>query len=127
MTGISTFNDARAAVAGGVSPVAAARALMAVMTRGELLWCLDGDVPAHAGVTFQMEGGYHRSASPAARVDRLGIPGIAFSDGPRGAVVGNATSCPVTMARGATWDPELEERVRKAIGQELRAIGANFT
>lgn len=128
MPEISTFEDARVAVAGGMPHISAARALMARMTRDEMLWCLDGDVPAHAGVTFQMmQGGYHRSASPAARIDRLGIPGIAFSDGPRGAVVGNATSFPVSMARGATWDPELEERVGDAIGQELRAIGANFT
>ena len=31
------------------------------------------------------------------------------------------------MARGATWDPDLEERVGDAIGRELRAIGANLT
>src|SRR4029079_8179170 len=30
-------------------------------------------------------------------------------------------------ARGATWDPELEERVGDAIGRELRAVGANLT
>src|SRR5437868_5592339 len=31
------------------------------------------------------------------------------------------------MARGATWDPELEERVGDAIGRELRAQGATLT
>ena len=46
---------------------------------------------------------------------------------PRGAVIGNATCFPVSMARGATWDPELEERVGDAIGQELRALGATLT
>ena len=30
------------------------------------------------------------------------------------------------MARGATWDPDLEERIGDAIGRELRAIGANL-
>jgi beta-glucosidase len=30
------------------------------------------------------------------------------------------------MARGATWDRELEERVGTAIGLEARAQGANF-
>ena len=40
---------------------------------------------------------------------------------------GNATCFPVSMARGATWDPELEERVGDAIGRELRAVGANLT
>ncbi len=37
-----------------------------------------------------------------------------------------ATCFPVTMARGATWDPELEERVGDAIGRELRAVGADL-
>jgi beta-glucosidase len=60
-------------------------------------------------------------------VDRVGLPGIAFADGPRGCVVGNATAFPVSMARGATWDPDLEERVGDAIGRELRAAGANLT
>jgi beta-glucosidase len=125
---ISTFDDARAAVAGGMAAVDAARELVTSLTPEERLWCLDGDLPALAGVVFQMhEGGYHRMTAPAARVDRVGIPGIAFSDGPRGAVVGNATAFPVSMARGATWDPGLEERVGEAIGRELRAAGANFT
>jgi beta-glucosidase len=31
------------------------------------------------------------------------------------------------MARGATWDPDLEERVGEAIGRELAASGANLT
>ena len=30
------------------------------------------------------------------------------------------------MARGATWDPALEERVGEAIGAEIRAQGGNF-
>ena len=55
-----------------------------------------------------------------------GIPGFAFSDGPRGVVVGNATCFPVTMARGATWDVDLEERIGEAIGRELRAVGADL-
>ena len=61
------------------------------------------------------------------RCHEWALPGIAFSDGPRGAVIGDATCFPVTMARGATWDPVLEERVGDAIGQELRATGANLT
>ena len=61
-----------------------------------------------------------------ARVERLGIPGFAFSDGPRGVVIGPATAYPVSMARGATWDLDLEERIGEAIGVELRAIGATL-
>src|SRR5665648_856085 len=59
-------------------------------------------------------------------VARLGIPGLQFVDGPRGGVVGRSTAFPVSMARGATWDVDLEERVGRAIGAELRAQGGNF-
>jgi beta-glucosidase len=54
------------------------------------------------------------------------MPGIAFSDGPRGVVIGNATGFPVSMERGATWDPDLEERLGDVIGRELRASGATL-
>jgi len=43
-----------------------------------------------------------------------------------GMVMGNGTCFPVAMARGATWDPELEERVGEAIGREIRALGGNY-
>ena len=58
---------------------------------------------------------------------RLGIPGFAMLDGPRGVslMAGRATSFPVAMARGASWDTELEERVGEAIGAEARAKGAS--
>ncbi len=59
--------------------------------------------------------------------ERLGIPGFGMLDGPRGAsrLAGNATAFPVGMARGATWDPDLETRVGAAIGEEVRAKGAS--
>jgi beta-glucosidase len=40
--------------------------------------------------------------------------------------MGNSTAFPVSMARGATWDRDVEERVGTAIGLEGRAQGANF-
>ena len=122
-----TFADARAAVAAGTAPEDAARELVAAMTPAERLWCLDGDAPTWAGLQFLGSDGYHKAPFRAGQVDRVGLPGIAFADGPRGAVIGNATCFPVSMARGATWDPELEERVGDAIGQELRALGATLT
>lgn len=57
---------------------------------------------------------------------RLGIPPIKFTDGPRGVTLYKSTCFPVSMARGATWDPELEQRVGDAIGIEARALGANY-
>ncbi len=125
---IPTFQEARLAVAAGESVGDVARAFVATLTPEERLWCLDGDAPTWAGLGFMTkEDGYHKAVFAAGVVDRVGLPGIEFSDGPRGAVIGNATCFPVTMARGATWDPELEERVGEAIGLELRALGANLT
>ncbi len=59
-------------------------------------------------------------------VERLGVPPLKLADGPRGlgTAVG-ATTFPVGMARGATWEPEMEERVGAAMGRELAAIGGN--
>jgi beta-glucosidase len=57
----------------------------------------------------------------------LGIPVLKMVDGPRGVRVGRtpATAFPVPMARGATWNPELERRVGLAIGLETAAKGGN--
>jgi beta-glucosidase len=122
------FDDALAAVRAGASPEAAASEVVSSMTPEERLWCLDGDAPTWAGLEFLgRDEGYHRATFTAAEVERAGLRGLAFADGPRGAVVRNATCFPVSMARGATWDPDLEERVGDAIGRELRAVGANLT
>ena len=121
------YDQARAEVRGGADPAEAARAMVAAMTPEERLWCLDGDAPTWAGLGFLADDGYHLAPFTAAEVPRVGFPGIHFADGPRGCVVGNATCFPVSMARGATWDPELEERVGEAIGRELRAVGADLT
>ena len=59
---------------------------------------------------------------------RLSIPPLAFSDGPRGVNVGKGcTAFPVTMARGASFNRDLERRVGAAIGAETRAVGANYS
>jgi beta-glucosidase len=58
--------------------------------------------------------------------ERLGIPPLSFTDGPRGIVIGNATCFPAAMTRGASFDPALEQRVGEAIGREARASGANY-
>jgi beta-glucosidase len=109
-----------------VGTAAEARAVVGTMTPDEKLRCLDGDAPFWAGLTYLSESGYHKSPFRAARVERLGLPGFSFSDGPRGVVVDQATCFPVSMARGATWDVDLEERIGGAIGKELRAVGADL-
>jgi beta-glucosidase len=110
----------------GITSKQEAGRIVAMMTEDEKLWCLDGDAPFWAGLTYLAEAGYHKSPFHAARVDRLGCSGFSFSDGPRGVVIDQATCFPVSMARGATWDVDLEERIGDAIGRELRAVGADL-
>ncbi|MEM8619096.1 MAG: glycoside hydrolase family 3 C-terminal domain-containing protein [Actinomycetota bacterium] len=121
------FERAAAAVAGGDDPHLLAHQLVEGMTLDEKLGCLDGDSPFWPGLIDMSGGGYYRHTWPAAEVASLGVPGIEFADGPRGCVIGDATAFPVSMARGASFDPELEARIGDAIGTELRASGATFT
>ncbi len=58
--------------------------------------------------------------------ERLGIPPLLFMDGPRGIAMGSSTCFPVSMARGASFDVDLERRIGDAIGRELRAHGGNL-
>ena len=106
---------------------ARARVLLAELTLEEKLGLMDGDLPFWQGLQLMSAPrGYGSRCWVAGAVARLGIPGIRFSDGPRGVVMAGATTFPVTMARGATFDPDLEERVGDVIGRELRALGGNF-
>ena len=106
---------------------ARARELLAQLTLDEKLGLMDGDTPFWQGLSEMMSpGGYSSRCWVAGAVPRLGIPGIRFADGPRGIVLEGATTFPVSMARGATFDPALEERVGDVIGRELRALGGNF-
>ena len=91
-----------------------------------LLGCLDGDTEFWSGLIDILSGGYYRTPFPGAAVPRLGFPGIRFCDGPRGVVLGPSTCFPVAMARGATFNPALEERVGEAMGIEARIQGADL-
>jgi len=122
----TAFDAALARVAAGSDLQAQARTLVGEMTLDERLELLDGDVDFWPGLADMIGGGYVEHTFPGGSCKRLGVPGIQFADGPRGAVVGPATCFPVSMARGATFDIDLEERVGDAIGAELRERGANF-
>jgi beta-glucosidase len=102
--------------------------LLGELTLDEKLSLLDGDWPFWPGIREMTQlDGYHRHPWNAGVIPRLGIYGVRFADGPRGVVLeGGATTFPVTMARGATWDVELETRIGDAIGKELQALGANL-
>ena len=91
----------------------------------ELLHLVGGDGPALRG-NLEMARRYNATPIVAGRLPSRGIEGIAFTDGPRGVVMGQSTAFPVPMARGAAFDPDLEERIGDAIGVEARTQGANF-
>ncbi|MGH9249100.1 MAG: beta-glucosidase H [Acidimicrobiales bacterium] len=66
-----------------------------------------------------------------AAVPRLGIPAVRLTDGPNGArgtrpgPEGPTAACvPCGSALGATWDPDLVERVGALVGREARSKGA---
>ena len=122
----SAFDAALERVRSGADPRDLARDLYAELTETERLDLLDGDVPFWPGMAEIVFEGYNTRPLPMGVVERLGIPGLLFADGPRGMVVGHSTAFPVSMARGATWDVALEERIGEVIGAEGRVQGANF-
>jgi len=106
-------------------------ALMARMSLREKLDQLSGDVGL---VRFLFRYGLNLFTGRGAplvysgRNRRLGIPPFGFADGPRGVNVGRGrTAFPVTMARGASFDVDLERRIGEAMAREIRAIGANYS
>ena len=102
-----------------------AKHLLAQMSLEEKVQQMSGDTPLFRGL-IELLFGYNKHPLPAGENLRLSIPGVRFSDGPRGVVMYHSTCFPVAMARGASWDIELEERVGDVIGVEARSQGANF-
>lgn len=60
-------------------------------------------------------------------LDRLGVPSLWFTDGPRGVARGQSTCFPCSMARGASFDVDLETRIGEAMGIEARAQDCNLS
>ena len=114
----TAFEQSVLAVRGGADVADEAGRLYDQLTEEERLSLLDGDTPFWQGMAEMLETGYNTTPYVHGEVARLGIPGTRFVDGPRGCVSANGTAFPVSMARGATWDTDLEERVGDAIGTE---------
>ena len=95
-----------------------------------------GSTRFYAGLADMVGGGYGDHAWPASVLsssarelaERVGarLPGIHFVDGPRGVVMSGATTFPISMARGATFDADLERLVGRAVAREACAAGANL-
>jgi beta-glucosidase len=60
-------------------------------------------------------------------VERLGLEPFYFTDGPRGVARGHSTCFPCTMARGASFDVNLEQRIGEVMGLEARAQGCTLS
>ena len=56
---------------------------------------------------------------------RLGIPALVHEECLTGFTAWQATTYPCPLAYGATWDPDLIERVGRAIGAQLRSVGVH--
>lgn len=69
---------------------------------------------------------YNKIPYPSGKLKDYDFTPVKFVDGPRGVVCGNSTCFPVPMARGASFDLELEEKIGDAIAKELRAHGGNY-
>ncbi|MDO9084929.1 MAG: glycoside hydrolase family 3 C-terminal domain-containing protein [Anaerolineaceae bacterium] len=99
--------------------------LLQRMTLKEKVWMLNGTWDM-VNNQLKYKNGYNPMPIATNGVKRLGVPPIKFSDGPRGAVVGKSTCFPVSMARGASFDRDLERRIGEVIAKEIRAQDGNF-
>jgi len=99
--------------------------LLQQMTLKEKVWMLNGNWDMLAN-QIKHKNAYNPTPIPTTGVRRLGVSPIKFTDGPRGVVMGKATCFPVSMARGASFDRALEQRIGDAIGKEVRAKSANY-
>ncbi|TFF96210.1 MAG: glycosyl hydrolase [Promethearchaeota archaeon] len=101
-----------------------AEQIIKVMSLEEKAWLMSGDKAILSVVPMLIH--YNKNPIPAGVLGNLNIPGILFADGPRGVVLNHSTCFPVSMARGASWDVELEEKIGNVIGIEAKSQGANF-
>ena len=102
-----------------------ARQKLAKLSLKEKVWLLHGNWQMIRDSIL-----YKRSYNPVPietyGSKKIGLKPIGFTDGPRGVVMGKSTAFPVSMARAASFDTSLEERIGDAIGKEARAGKANY-
>jgi beta-glucosidase len=103
-----------------------ARDIVAQMTLEEKIGLMSGSTGLLRFAFPYLIGYYHYRPFPGSGCQRLGVQSLRFCDGPRGVLPGRSTCFPVTMARGASFDRDLEERVGDVMGKEVRAVGGNF-
>lgn len=102
--------------------------LLNKMSLDQKVRIMHGEPSFTKGIKGLMEDDdYHKKPCMAGVIPELGIQGIRFIDGPRGVVLeGGATSFPVPMGRGASFDTAIERQIGQAIGREHRVLGGNL-
>lgn len=105
-----------------------AKEIVGKMTLEEKVYLMSGNMNLDEMMEEMKDSHYNEVPYEAGGNEKYGVPPLKFVDGPRGAVTGTGetTAFPVSMARGATFDKDLEERVGKAIGKEIKATGGNY-
>ncbi len=68
-----------------------------------------------------------RVQSEAMAASRLGVPAIFHMEGICGAYLPGAASFPSGLARGASWDVQLESAIAEVVGRQQRAVGVTHT
>jgi len=66
-----------------------------------------------------------RTQTRIARESRFGIPAVAHEECLAGFAAWGATAYPVPLAWGATFNPEIIERMSRRIGDDMRAVGVH--
>jgi beta-glucosidase len=96
---------------------AIARELLAQLSLEEKIDMMSGGHRFFPGMLHVGSAGYKRHPlTTVGAIPRLGIPGLRFTDGSRGVMLAGATTFPAASARGASWDPHLEERIGDVMG-----------
>ncbi len=103
-----------------------ASAIVSRLSRDDKLAMRDGDQAFWPGVREMMKGGAQSGPWAAGALPEHHLPGIHYTEGSRGIVLKGATTFPAVIARAATFDPELEERIGAVIGYEMRAFGGTL-
>ena len=96
-----------------------AKQLVSQMTLKEKCELLSGDWDVFGNT--KLGDPYNPKPIETMGVERLGVPPLGFSDGPRGVCMKGGTCFPVSMARGASFDRELEAAIGDVIGKEVRS------
>lgn len=101
-------------------------AILSEATLAEKVGMMSGKGFFHA---YREDGGIWgaRPYRAGSGIERLGVPPLYFTDGPRGVARGQSTCFPCTMARGASFDTDLERRIGEAMSIEIRAQGCTLS